>query len=220
MRRLGWLIAGVAGTWLAANLAYGWHVRNATAVRTVAPAPLARGDAAGLVVIGDSLAALWEPPAERVAFPGEVAGSVARSWRAEVRGRRVLIMVGTNDAKAQSLGFDTAFEAGIEALLAGVMSGGATCVAVTTVAMPARKQLWKRILLAGREGRAVPRVNAALQAAAARRGAVVVEIGRALGNPPRPALMRDDVHWNAKGQARVRRLVAATMAENCPRRVV
>ncbi|WP_165768765.1 SGNH/GDSL hydrolase family protein [Sandarakinorhabdus cyanobacteriorum] len=175
-----------------------------------APAPPCR-----LLIIGDSLADEWQappPPGWAVArhgWPGQRATEIAPRLPgliARHRPQALLIMAGSNDARAAALWpAGDAIPAAATAIAAMAQTGTAsgTKVIVARLAPLGPQPWWRQWLIGTRQSAAMAAIEARLQ----------LPPGTArLASPNDKALRRDHLHYNAAGYARL----AADLARLLP----
>jgi lysophospholipase L1-like esterase len=168
-----------------------------------------------LLIIGDSLAAEWQappPPGWAIArhgWPGQRATTIEPRLPgliARHRPRAVLIMAGSNDARAAALwpwghAVGEASTA-IAAMATTAQTAGATVI-VARLTPLGPQPWWRQIIIGQRQSAAMAAIEAQLQ----------LPPGTArLAAPTDRALRRDHLHYNAAGYARL----AADLARLLP----
>jgi lysophospholipase L1-like esterase len=181
-----------------------------------------------LLITGDSLAAGWAalpPPGWRQhvrGWPGETAAAIAPRAMALIRARRphaVLLLAGTNDARAAALmpwhDAAGAGAAGIAAMARAGRAAGARVV-VARLARPAAQPWWRDWLIGRRQGRAMAAIEAQLHLPP---GTARLDVPALLAGPAGiidPALRRDHLHFSPAGYARLAAGLAPLLQAACP----
>jgi lysophospholipase L1-like esterase len=180
-----------------------------------------------LLIAGDSLAAGWTappPPGWTVHIhgqPGETAAALAPRLAALITRRRpqaVLLLAGTNDARAAALmpwrdATGTA-AAALAAMAAAAHAVGARVV-VARLAAPGPRPWWRHLLVGRAQGRAMQRIEARLRLPP---GAARLDVPALLAGPGGqvdPRFRRDHLHFNAAGYARLGAGLAPLLQTAC-----
>lgn len=180
-----------------------------------------------LLIAGDSLAAGWAappPPGWSLhvdGHPGETAAALAPRLAALIARRRpqaVLLLAGTNDARAAALmpwrDASAQAAAALAAMAAAARAVGARVV-VARLAAPGPNPWWRHLLVGRAQGRAMQRIEARLRLPP---GTAWLDVPALLAGPDRqidPRYRRDHLHFNAAGYARLAAGLAPLLGFAC-----
>lgn len=180
-----------------------------------------------LLIAGDSLAAGWAappPPGWAVHVhgqPGQTAAALAPRLAALIRHRRpqaVLLLAGTNDARAAALmPWHDPGQKGADALAAMAAAARAVGahVIVARLAAPGPNPWWRHLLVGRAQGRAMQRMEARLRLPP---GTARLDVPALLAGPDGqidPRYRRDHLHFNAAGYARLAAGLAPLLQSAC-----
>lgn len=211
----------------------------ALAAAALANAPLQRSSAGNLrqwqgegpcklLILGDSLAAHWSAPPPQgwkqsiIAWPGAPASAFAGTAAHEIahtKAQAVLVLAGSNDARAAALwpwGNATAQGADAIGALARAAQASGARVVVADLVPPGRQGWWRALLIGERQGKAMAAIMAQLALPVGTRRLAAGQLLSGRDGRIILAMRTDHLHYSAAGYSRLAAGLLPLLQDACP----